>query len=236
LKTIVNTNKGKRETNQDCVLVQNIGPNTFLLLVVDGMGGYEHGEEVAKLVAENIQTYLSTIKEFDSNQIQKSVNKANLAVRQFKERENSKCGATVAGIILSPHEALCFWVGDVKVFHFREGTLQAESRSHTLMNDVIENSQLTDAKQISKFKHIVTRSIQGDIELSQVDYFKVVAINDKDMFMICSDGVHDIFDGTRIQHALSTFSTADEAMNNICEQLKIEAEDNFSLICASPSL
>lgn len=231
MKTIVNTGKGKRETNQDFVLVQSINPDMFLFLIADGMGGYEYGAEVAELVAENVLTYLSTVNEFNSNQIQKAVNKANLVVRQLKDRTNSKCGATVGGIILSKQEAVCFWIGDVKIFHFREGNLETESRPHTLMNEVIENSQITNASQVSKFKHVVTRSVQGDVELSQIDSFKILPINENDMFLICSDGVHDLFDGARIQQALNTFPTTEEAIKSMWEQLTIEAQDNHSMIC-----
>ena len=51
MKSIVFSHKGKREVNQDFVLVQNINPETYLHLIADGMGGYEHGEIAAKLVA-----------------------------------------------------------------------------------------------------------------------------------------------------------------------------------------
>ena len=77
MKSIVFSHKGKREINQDYVLIQNMNPEAFLFLIADGMGGYEHGEVASKMVSENIFTFLSTIKQINEEQIQKAINKAN---------------------------------------------------------------------------------------------------------------------------------------------------------------
>ena len=71
------------------------------MLIADGMGGYSNGEIAAKVVSENILTFLSTVKDIKSNHIQKAVNKANLVLKQMKEDSQEKMGATIGGIILS---------------------------------------------------------------------------------------------------------------------------------------
>jgi len=68
MNPIIITNKGQRDVNQDYVLAQNINPDTLLLIVSDGMGGYDHGEIAAKLAAENVLAYLSTISEINPDQ------------------------------------------------------------------------------------------------------------------------------------------------------------------------
>lgn len=230
MKSIVFTHKGNRDVNQDFVLVQNINPETFLMLISDGMGGYENGEIAAKLVAENILTYLSTVTQIDDLSIQKAVNKANLVIKQFKEKSNSKLGATIGGIVLSSDKAICFWVGDVKISHFKNNRLQFESNTHTLMNEVISNGAITDPDKTTKYKHVVTRSVQGDVEYSKVDINTIDSVTEKDMFLICSDGVHDIFESIQVQQFLNTSATLDEAIERIEKRLKNEAKDNFSLI------
>ena len=56
------SDKGKRASNQDVVHIGAMPSGGSLYMVVDGMGGYGHGEKAAKLVAESIQTYLSTVE------------------------------------------------------------------------------------------------------------------------------------------------------------------------------
>ncbi|MFV8342255.1 PP2C family protein-serine/threonine phosphatase [Flavobacterium sp. XS2P39] len=230
MKSIIFTHKGKREINQDYILVRNLNPETFLFIVADGMGGYEQGEVASRLVSENILTYLSSVSDINSNHVQKAINKANLAIRQFKEKTGKKLGTTVGGAIVTSNEALCFWVGDVKIFHFKNNVLQKESHSHTLMNEVIDKGSIVNSEQISKYKHVVTRSVQGDVYRSQIDFFNVSLVEDQDVFLICSDGVTDIFSGIQIQQILDTNKSYVEAMNIIENRLLEEAKDNFSLI------
>ncbi|MDF1865317.1 MAG: protein phosphatase 2C domain-containing protein [Saprospiraceae bacterium] len=231
MKSLIFTHKGKRKINQDFVLIQNINPDTFLMLIADGMGGYEQGEKAAKAVAESILTFLSTTNEIGINQIQKAINKANLVIKQMTIDSQVKMGATIGGIILNKNSAICFWVGDVKIFHFNNNKLQYESHSHTLMNEIIENGSIKDPERISKFKHVVTRSVQGDIKHSQIDFHEIENLSNDDMFLICSDGVHDLYDGIHFQQLLNNSSTIEEAINCVENRLMLEAEDNFSLMC-----
>ncbi|MBC9795413.1 PP2C family protein-serine/threonine phosphatase [Sinomicrobium weinanense] len=230
MKSIVFSHRGKREVNQDFVLVRNINPETYLHLIVDGMGGYEHGEIAAKIVAESILTYLSTVEIIDEAQIQKAINKANLSIRQLRKKNNTKVGATVGGVILQSNQATCFWVGDVKIFYYKNNKLVRESTSHTLIDEVISNGTIKDLKQINKYKHVVTRSVQGDVYLSQIDVFTQEKIDDSDLFLICSDGVHDLYNGIHLQQILNTSDSYEEAFNRIEKRLMNEAKDNFSLI------
>ena len=230
MKPIIITNKGQREANQDYVLAQNINPDTLLLVVSDGMGGYDHGEIAAKLVVDNVLAYLSTINEISTDQLQKAINKANLAVRQLKQEKKINAGATVGGVVLTQGRAICFWVGDVKIFHFRDNKLQFESSSHTLINEVKNNGSITDANRLKKYRHIVTRSVQGEIKNSQVETKMIDDLFEKDIFIICSDGVHDIIDGLGLQHFIRSSEDAEKATSKIEERLNCEAKDNFSMI------
>ncbi len=230
MRLIAFSHIGKREVNQDLVLKERLGPGTYFFLIADGMGGYERGEVAARLVAENVHTFLLNAANIDAEQIQKAINKANLAIRQHKEKYSQRIGATVGGIILTPGKAFCFWVGDVKIFHFHNKRLVKESKSHTLMNEVIQNGSIRDPKYIVKYKHVVTRSVQGEVELSKIDSFEVNNITVDDMFVICSDGVHDLLEGIQIQAIINTSQSINDAFSLIEERMKIEAKDNSSLI------
>lgn len=232
MKSSILTHKGKRKSNQDVVLVKNINPDTYLYLVADGMGGYDNGEIAASICVESISTFLSNIELIDEEGIQKAVNKANLAIRQFQEKNHSKLGATLGGIILSKNIAKCFWVGDVKVLHYSERKLDFESKSHNLINELSESGASRDAFNTSKYSHIVTRSIQGDVKKSVISY-KSLEISDKDQLIICSDGVHNLLDSQTIQYMINNEKAKCSVVELINDRLFNEAEDNASLIYIS---
>tara|TARA_R110002096_G_scaffold282150_2_gene476161 strand:+ start:19341 stop:20048 length:708 start_codon:yes stop_codon:yes gene_type:complete len=232
MKSIILTHKGKRKINQDVVLVKNISPDTYLYLVADGMGGYDNGEIAASISVESISTFLSNIDFIDENNIQKAVNKANLAIRQYQEQNQSKLGATLGGIIIANNTTKCFWIGDVKILHYSEGKLKFESRSHNLINELSEIEVPSEKLKSSKYSHIVTRSIQGDIRKSVIS-FKNLAIKDKDQLIICSDGVHNFIDSKSIEYILNNNENDNSMIQAINKRLANEADDNASLIYIS---
>lgn len=229
MKSISYSHKGRRATNQDLILEEHFAENCYLLAVIDGMGGYENGDIAARIIAESISTFISTVDKPDSFQIQKAINKSNLAIRQKKASLSSNMGATIGGIIIHDACAFCFWVGDVKIFQFRDKELVFESSSHSLVNELVERGSNVDPIKFSKYRHVVTRSIQGDVNTSQAEIEIIPDLLNSDIFLICSDGVHDLYDGIQIENILRSSSTTDEWLGRLKLRLLSEATDNFSL-------
>ena len=227
MRSITISNKGKRQVNQDFILTQSINPDSYLYLVADGMGGYESGGMAAKIVAESILTYLRTVQYVDNQELQRGVNKATLAIRQ---QQIDKMGATIGGVILDSDNVIAFWAGDVKVMHYKNNRLLFESTSHTLMDEMINNGSITDTERLLKYKHVVTRSVTGDIKRNQIDYVAINGLDSDDLLVICSDGVHNIYDARQIQQFLNTSDSMEEAFRRIDNKLKEEADDNYSVI------
>lgn len=182
------------------------------------------------MACESILTFLSNIDVINQDTIQKAVNKANLAVRQFQEQNNSKMGTTLGAVVLSKGKAKCFWVGDVKVFHYSSNKLLFESQSHNLLNELLESDIVNENFKSSKYRHIVTRSIQGDIKKSVISYQELI-VKAKDELIICSDGVHSIIDSHTVLCLMKSEQT--DFINKLNDRLEKEANDNASLIYVS---
>ena len=232
MKSITLTHKGKRKINQDVVLIKNINPDTYLYLVADGMGGYENGEIAAQIATESILTFLSNIDEINKETIQKAINKANLAIRQIQEQNHSKMGTTLGAVILSKGIAKCFWVGDIKILHYSDGKLTFESKSHNLINELTDSELSNESFKSSKYSHIVTRSIQGDIKKSIISY-QELTIKENDQLIICSDGVHGIIDSQTMLFLMNNKKTNNSFIDQLNERLNNECDDNASLIFIS---
>lgn len=70
------TGKGKRETNQDFICVNKLESGASFFLIADGMGGYEKGDEAAKITTENIFTFLNCVKNINEQNITTSCSKS----------------------------------------------------------------------------------------------------------------------------------------------------------------
>ncbi len=228
MKAVAVSHKGKRDINQDLILEYTALDGSYLFAVIDGMGGYESGEIAAKMVSENIETYLTTVGTINAFHIQKAINKSNLAIRQQKTGIPESMGATIGGVIIKGTDATYFWIGDVKILHFRNNKLFFESIPHSLVNDLVENGSITEPSQLSKYRHVVTRSIQGDIKNSQAEIHSNSFHSKTDLLFVCSDGVHDHLESLQLENILDQFESPFALKTVLESRLKRDASDNFT--------
>ncbi len=220
MNIISHTGIGARKENQDIILISELQNDMSLYLVVDGMGGYENGYEAAKIIIENIDSYLKTCKEITSTEIDIALKKANLAIKQFNEATSSKSGATLGGIIRSADKSLIFWLGDVTICLFEDENILYKSKAHSLINSLVESGKVLTTDNINKYKHIVTKSISGKREIIEKGFFEI-SNNDYDKFLICSDGVTD---------TISYNDFVKVNVNDLNAVLKDKSKDNYSYI------
>lgn len=219
------TGRGRRESNQDFICIHRLESGASFFLIADGMGGYEKGDEAAKIVCENIFTFLNYAESINEQNIQKAVQKANLAIKQFNDKNNIKSGATIGGIIVDKNISHIFWVGDVMVSKINENKVLFQTKSHTMVNSLLESESIIEEKSLDKYKHIVTRSVSGKPSESTVGY-QSVQLSKDDVFIICSDGVHNVISVEQILQ----YTFKEKGLQELEHQFLKEAEDNYSII------
>lgn len=225
MKYITYSHIGKRNSNEDVVLVKELHPNASLAIIADGMGGYECGDKAAELVVNNLETYLSGLNKsiYTKNDIENALKKSNLAIKHFNEEKNIKSGATIAAAIIYKELTQIFWIGDVQIDIFKDTKLFYRTVSHTLIQDLKKQLDVVSIEMIQKYNHIVTKSISGKREIIDFGY-EEISNKDYDSIVISSDGVHNCIDTTR-------FINSD--INILNEFLVQNAIDNNSYIKSS---
>ena len=219
------TGTGKRENNQDFICIDRLKSGASFFLMADGMGGYEKGDEAAKIVTENIFTFLNYAENINEQNIQKAVQKANLAIKQFNDKNNIKSGATIGGIIVEKNISHIFWVGDIMVSRINENKVLIQTKRHTMVNSLLESESIIEEKSLAKYKHIVTRSVSGKPTESTVGY-KSFQISKDDTFILCSDGVHNVISVEQILQ----YTRKEKGLQELENEFLKEAEDNYSII------
>lgn len=219
------TGTGKRESNQDFICIDRLESGASFFLIADGMGGYDRGDEAAKIVSENIFTFLNYAENINEQNIQQAVQKANLAIKQFNIKNNIKSGATTGGIIINKNISHIFWVGDIMVYLVNRDKVLFQTKSHTLINSLVESDSIKEEKSLERYKHIVTRSISGKPSESSIGY-QSIRFSEDDIFIICSDGVHNTIS---VEQILEYIKKGNGLQELECQFLK-EAQDNYSVI------
>lgn len=183
MRIIEYSNIGRRAQNQDFVLYKEIGENKAIYIVADGMGGYSDGDIAAKVAAEEIANHIAKGKT-----IPESVLDANAELsKTIRERGVSKMGCCFAGIEVDGYIGNIFWIGDCRVYLFRDGKQIFVTQDHTMIAEMEKHGKVTYSQR-ERYGHIVSRGFMG----SPKDIADVSKLELKpgDEIVICSDGLH----------------------------------------------
>ncbi len=216
--------KGRRENNEDYLLNRQLLSGYSIHLLADGMGGHEHGEIASLLACEAIAGYLApNLANSDIvSTLQQSVSTANSIMYDKSQQLGAKMGTTIAGTLIQGNKAYIFWLGDVRIYHFRNNQLLFQSEDHSLINDMQKQGSVS-ALNLERYKNIVTRSITGTPEHDELVVTETNC-NSGDTLLLCSDGLWQNWD------IASIFNLSEEKLDEIFSEKESSNEDNYSML------
>ena len=182
---------GQRAVNQDRILVQPFSDDEALFIVADGMGGYSNGEEAAALVAEAIAGFVSAHR--DSLQPNELLHKAIVEANQQLSIRRYAYGCIAMGTVIAValvigNAAYCTWLGDSRIYHYRDGQCLFVSTDHSALKEWGANRVLSPA-QIERYANLVTRCVMGEDNLGTIEV-TTLQLQQGDVIFLCSDGLH----------------------------------------------
>lgn len=219
------TNKGLRSKNEDYLLSEQLSPDISFHIVADGMGGYNHGEKAARIVAETILNQIRQIDFFAITEetIVSACERANQKLQEEGAKLSSKIGSTFAAILITKDMAFAFWMGDSRIYQYgKDYHLLFQSTDHSLINELRLTRKLTTS-EIRKYNSIVTRSLTGE-PMENPPQIEILHYSPTDKVLLCSDGLYKQIDPNRIiemnsKDILSYLASVENKMN-----------DNYSVI------
>lgn len=224
MKSYKYTNKGRREENQDYVIEGTLPDGTGIYVVADGMGGYSDGAVAASVVANSIFDFFNLYhSNYSPNELlMNALTSANDALMMKKMTLSSKkTGCVVAAMIVSGGFSYMTWLGDTRIYMYREGKEVYRTKDHSLINELAEKNQLTPSL-IEKYSSVVTRAIMGESKIENPPIRKI-KVEEGDVFVICTDGFYKDIDMQRAYNY-------DESQKAILDEMSESVSDNYSFI------
>lgn len=199
------TDIGKeREKNQD--RFSNYFHSAFsLLIVADGMGGYQGGEIAAQLAVSTIRDFIIRNKQREDYEslLVDAIAEANIAVvAESKTDDDLKSmGTTVVCVLVIGDRAIVAHVGDSRCYLWREEGLRQITRDHSLVADLVREGVLSpeDAK-VHPERSAVTRAIGAFSSVeAEIDLVDLVG---GDKLLICTDGLTNMLEDDQIASSI----------------------------------
>jgi protein phosphatase len=205
-------------------------------MVADGMGGAAAGEIASGIFAE------TTREVFDNSDKGPEPGTAELVQTVFQtanerilnhilENPSHKgMGCTAELMAFSDKEMVLGHIGDSRTYRFRNGNLRQITRDHSLVQEQIEQGQIT-AREARKhpLRNVILRAV-GISEGIALDIVKVRP-QANDIFLLCSDGLTDMIGDEQIRDVLASDSRLGEKIDTLIELAKAAGgSDNITVV------
>ncbi len=215
LQIVSTTDPGRvRGHNEDCVESR---PEMGIVVLADGMGGYNAGEVASGMATSLIASGLSkswtkdVLKKLDrdaamalsQSMLQTQVKLANTAIFEAaqKDPQCAGMGTTLVACMFYDNFITVGHIGDSRLYRMRNDALEQVTRDHSLLQEQIDSGLISkeDARS-SHNKNLVTRAVGIDPDVdAEVHSYDV---QDGDIFLLCSDGLNDMIEDDEIQMTL----------------------------------
>lgn len=217
-----------RDHNEDAFLD---APDRGLWVVADGMGGHAAGEVVSGHIVETLsrippnahfQAYVAALRTgiAQSNE---------MARREALARAVSMMGSTVVALAAQGEQAVLLWAGDSRAYRCRAGRLEALSRDHSYVQDLVESGLISEAEaRVHPMGNIVTRAVGADDSLNLEA--REFAVQPGDTFLLCSDGLTKTVEDSELGGVLMHAEPGETVRSLIHMGLMRGGPDNITVI------
>lgn len=216
-----------RPNNEDAVVVDAIHR---LALLADGMGGYNAGEVASSMAIEQMRVGLlnfqlqhpdATLAQW-AHCLQACLNDTNRRIFDAAQThvEYDGMGTTLVAMCLLGDQALLGHVGDSRCYRWRQGRLELLTRDHSLLQEQIDAGLVLSANSpMAARRNLLTRAV--GVEDDVLMDVKTVSVEDRDVFLLCSDGLTDMLEDAHLEYILQQ----SEDLQERCDALVAAAKD-----------
>ena len=224
-----------RSHNEDSVAAD---PANGLVVLADGMGGYNAGEVASGMATTVIVTemrqLLSGVRPHDVDQgsseqvaarlVREQVLKANTSIYQAAQSQPQYAGmgTTLVVCLFYDNRVLVAHLGDSRLYLQREGQFKQVTRDHSLLQEQIDSGIITvEQAKKAAHKNLVTKALGIDptVEPEIHEY----PTKSGDVYLLCSDGLCDMVEDEDIGMTLEALGSN---LKLAAQQLVQMANDN----------
>ena len=239
-----------RKHNEDSYLCN---PQEKLFLIADGIGGQAAGETASSLAIRNVEEFVvrSRVeditwpipyrKEFtlEQNSLLAGTTLANRKVRELANQNPlmKGMGTTLVGVVIKGNQLAVLNIGDSRLYRIRAKEIEQITQDHTIAGEQEKMGLLTkEEASHHPQKHILTSALGIEAAENLRMDLSLVAIEKKDLYLMCSDGLSDMLSDKEILAAIN--SSKKKSLEKMSLSLMQQANraggrDNITIILLS---
>ena len=227
-----------RTNNEDAVMVD---ATHGVVVLADGMGGYNAGEVASALavdlIAGELGRWLAEAAPVATPRdvrraMEICVDNANRAIFDAAHTHDAYTGmgTTLVMGVLRESVLVIGHVGDSRAYRWRDGVLEQLTRDHSLLQEQVDIGLITlEEAAASGNRNLVTRAL--GVEDTVLLDLQEVAVASGDLFLLCSDGLNDMLSDDDIAAMLGQPEPLDERGRRLIDSANDRGgRDNVSVV------
>ncbi|MGB5247682.1 MAG: Stp1/IreP family PP2C-type Ser/Thr phosphatase [Woeseia sp.] len=233
-----------REHNEDAIGANiDIG----LLVLADGMGGYNAGEVASGIAVQTISELCAegAVREERNGVdpttglmrqtivLRDAIARANKIIYQTAQSQThcEGMGTTLVSAMFYDNRVSIAHVGDSRAYRLRGKKFEQLTLDHSLLQELVDRGFYSEEEAArSTNRNYVTRALgvepTVDVEVNEFD------VQQGDLILLCSDGLSDMVEDDDIHLTISTFNASLDVVGQQLVQLANEhgGRDNISIM------
>ncbi|MFM2052628.1 MAG: hypothetical protein RL456_665 [Pseudomonadota bacterium] len=230
-----------RTNNEDAVAIDEAAG---LMVLADGMGGYNAGEVASGMatafIARELGRWLADappeVGDLDVRRaMDVCVDNANRAIfnAAHANAQFAGMGTTLVVAVFRGGRLLVGHIGDSRAYRWRDGRLMQITRDHSLLQEQIDAGLISpEQAAFSHQKNLVTRAMGvEDVVLLETHAH---AVHPDDRYLLCSDGLSDMLADEQIAEVLRAEPDTQKAAQALVDAAnQAGGRDNIAVILAA---
>ncbi|MCM1288477.1 MAG: protein phosphatase 2C domain-containing protein [Clostridium sp.] len=228
---------GNRLNNEDSVGFCYDG-NIGIFVVADGLGGHSSGEVASKTVVNSITEEFKKgnyAEDFLASAISLAQN--NVLAMQEKDRKNYDMKTTVVAMMIDDESMQYGYVGDSRLYYFRDGKLKEQSKDHSVpymmyLSKKIKEKDIRHHEDRNRLLRVI--GTEWDEPKYDISEKIKLSANKRNAFLLCTDGFWELITEKEMTKCLKQANDVETWMNEmkkiIQENGKESNMDNYSAI------
>lgn len=210
---------------------------THIFGLFDGMGGEAFGEAASEISAQTMNSYNGRFSDCSAERLNTLMNeyaeRANCGILDMLTKRGADGGgSTFTAIVVKDGTAYPYYIGDSRIYLYKDGVLRQLSRDQTLAQRLVDAGYMTEKEAEHSYEsHVLTNFLGADGKRQglEVQVCEPVPLEVGVMLLMCSDGLSDMCSRREIA-AVMRRSSPDTASKLVEAALKNGGFDNVTCV------
>ena len=199
-----NSNKGRKEKNDDAVSVSKNKQGAVIGIVCDGVGSHSNAAYSSNYIVSTLEREWQdlTFANFNNmkNWLYDRIEKLNTELYTKSKDNQKKMGTTIVTVAIFDNQVVVYNIGDSSAYALtKDNVMTVVTVEDSFVGALISAGAITEEEAKSHpEKHVLTQALATRDNINLHTF--IDDLNDYDYFLLCSDGLTNMIEKEEIQN------------------------------------